>query len=101
MNRDRLIQKLFDVIDDLNTQLPEERCLQKTTSTVLFGRSGNLDSVELVRLIIGMEEKIEAEFGIAISLADERAMSQERSPFETVGSMVDYMAALMDEHAHE
>ena len=94
---DEVTRVLFDVVDELNDQLPNERQLEKSADTVLFGRNGKLDSLGLVRLIIGAEERIEEEFDVTISLADAAAMSQERSPYRTIGALADYITLLLDE----
>jgi D-alanine--poly(phosphoribitol) ligase subunit 2 len=64
-------------------------------STRLFG--GRLDSVNVVSLIVGLEEQIADDCGVSITIADDRAMSQQRSPFRTVGSLADYIQGLMSE----
>ena len=63
--------------------------------TVLFGDSGLLDSVGLVSLIVAIEQEIENELGVSIVLADERAMSQQHSPFRSIGALADYAASLV------
>lgn len=59
--------------------------------TPLFGKGGKLDSLGLVNLIVLTEQKLEEEFDVSISLADERAMSMESSPFATVQTFSDYV----------
>jgi len=66
-------------------------------STRLFGPGGILKSMELVSLIVDLEEKIQEEYGLSLVLADERAMSQEKSPFRSVSSLAKYICALTDE----
>ena len=68
-----------------------------TLDTNLFGSDGVFDSMGLVSLIVANEERIEEEFSIAITIADERAMSQSKSPFRTVRSLGDYIKKLMKE----
>jgi D-alanine--poly(phosphoribitol) ligase subunit 2 len=65
--------------------------------TALFGRSGLFDSLGLVNLILAIEEALLDEQGVSVVLADERAMSQARSPFLTVASLAEYVARLVDE----
>jgi len=89
---------LYEVIDGMNTELPDEARLEKSADSVLLGDSGTLDSLTLVNLIVAAEQKIEEELGVTISLADERAMSQESSPFNTLGNLVDYISLLLSEH---
>jgi acyl carrier protein len=65
--------------------------------TRLIGRHAALDSLGLVTLIVDLEQKIEETFDVALTLANERAMSQKNSPFLTVGSLATYICALIDE----
>jgi acyl carrier protein len=92
-----ITQSLFNVIDEFNRTLPAEKRLMKAPDTTLVGGNGALDSVGLVNLIVATEQRIEEDFGIPISLADERAMSQEKSPFRTVDTLVNYIALLLQE----
>jgi len=63
-----------------------------TAQTELFGEEGLLDSMALVSLVTGVEEAIEQKAGVTGSMADERAMSQSRSPFQSIGSLAAYAA---------
>ena len=64
--------------------------------TRLFGRDGLLDSMGLVTLVVAVEQAIEDEYGVSVSLADDRALSQRNSPYRTVGSLAEYAARLLD-----
>ena len=86
----RTLQEVKEVIDEQNLDSLD-------SSTKLFGGRGVLDSMGLVSLIIDLEERIEDEFGISLILADERAMSQEKSPFRTVSSLAKYIYGLVKE----
>lgn len=68
-----------------------------TADTHLFGGDGLLDSLGLVSVLMDVEQTINDELGTEITIADERAMSQERSPFRQVGSLTDYVMTLLDE----
>lgn len=63
--------------------------------TPLFGKDGLLDSMALVRLVVAVEQAIDDRFDRAVSLADERAMSQTSSPYRTVGALAEYAASLL------
>lgn len=64
--------------------------------TVLFGENGILDSIGLVTLIVAVEQAIEETFGVSISLADEKAMSQRNSPFRTIDSLAEFAQRLIE-----
>jgi acyl carrier protein len=63
--------------------------------TRLFGRDGLLDSMGLVTLVVAVEQAIEDEYGVSVSLADDRALSQRTSPYRTVGSLAEYAEGLL------
>ena len=62
----------------------------------LFGSDSSLDSLGLVALLLDIEEALQA-LGCEVVLSDERAMSQKRSPFRTVQSMVAYIGTIVRE----
>ena len=95
--KERVIHRIYNVIDEVNDQYEKDKQLEKSLDTVLFGKGGKLDSLGLVHLIVATEEKIEDEFEIAITIADEKAISQRRGPFKTIGSLADYVVALLEE----
>jgi acyl carrier protein len=67
--------------------------------TRLYGKQGILDSIGLVTMIADVEQQIEDELGHQITLADEKALSQARSPFRTIGSLADYACSLIEQDA--
>ena len=84
-------------IKEINEQLPQEQQFSTTLKTVLFGKDGKLDSLGLVTLLVTIEQNIEDEFDVSITIADERAFSQKRSPFRTIGTLADYIDMLLKE----
>ena len=101
VSRDKIIQTIFDVIDELKQQVPVIQQLDKSVDTVLFGKSGQLDSLGLVNLIVATEQKIEEELGVAMTLADEKALSRKSSPFRTIGTLADYISLLLEKSSSE
>lgn len=93
--KEQIRDAIFQVMQDINQQLPENKALIISLDTVLYGTNGELDSLGLVNLILAAEEEIEESFDTVISIADERAMSQVNSPFKTVGTLVDYIDDLL------
>jgi len=68
-------------------------------TTHLFGAKGFLDSLKLVNVVLDAEQQINDTYNLAISLADDRSVSQERSPFRTIASLADYILAVTAEHS--
>ena len=91
VNRDGVLKVMFAVIDEINETLRPDRQLQKSVETHLFGKQGKLDSLGLVNFIVSLEQGVADEFGLAVTLADEKAFSRETSPFRTVDSLADYV----------
>lgn len=58
--------------------------------TQLFGPSGVLDSLGLVSVVVELEQTLTDRVGSNVSLMNDSAMSQTRSPFRTVRSLADY-----------
>ncbi|MBI5375233.1 MAG: acyl carrier protein [Candidatus Schekmanbacteria bacterium] len=101
VNKEKIIETIFNVIDEINLEFPEDNRLEKSVDTVLFGKSGKLDSLGLVNFIVATEQHIEENFNVLISLTDEKAMSQKNSPFKTIGTLADYIALLINESSNE
>ena len=88
---------IIDVLQDINDDIESEALENPTKETKLFGEDGALDSLALVSMITDLEEEIHDEFEKDITLADEKAMSQRNSPFNTVESLTDYIDILINE----
>jgi D-alanine--poly(phosphoribitol) ligase subunit 2 len=100
ITREQIQSVVFEALGEINLQSPIKKQFTLSEETVLFGRSGVLDSLGLVNLIVAVEQRLEDELGITLVLADEKAMAQKNSPFRTVATLVDYILQQMDDHAH-
>ena len=97
-DRDKLSQLVLSALVDFGLP-PTEGASGFTEDTLLFGPDGLLDSIALVSFVLDVEMAIQDEFGIGVTLADDRAMSQKRSPFRRVADLVDYAKMLLDEQS--
>ncbi|MHC4360112.1 MAG: acyl carrier protein [Planctomycetota bacterium] len=95
LSKETLESLIFDVIDEINRQLSSERHIEKSGDAFLFGEKGKLDSLGLVNLIVETERRVEDEFGVSIELSDEDKVAQAGNPFQSVGSLVDYVLLLL------
>ncbi len=97
MTDNAVTESIYAAIDEFNAQNPGAAQLQKAPETVLFGAEGRLDSLGLVNLIVAVEQRIQEDFGVTVTLADERAFSQRQSPFRTIATLASYIGGLIEE----
>lgn len=88
---------VFNALSNLNEEQPDDQQIILDRSSVLFGGDSTVDSLALVSVIIDVETEIGTEFENPIALTDDRAMSRQPSPFDTVGTLVDYVVELLQE----
>ena len=97
-NHDRIVGAVYRAVDELNKQLPKGVHVEKSLDSPLYGKNGRLESIDVVTLIMEVEDQIRDEFGTPITIADDRAMSQENSPFLSIRTLTDYVAELLTEN---
>jgi acyl carrier protein len=94
MTHAEIVSLIVERLRDLGAVVQSPSPTDASEETVLFGPEGILDSLGLVALIVDVEEAIAERSGVAITLGDDRAVSQRASPFRTVGSLAEYIATL-------
>jgi acyl carrier protein len=95
--KDAILSIVIDCVKELNYELEKPELDDPEIDTPLYGIKGSIDSLSLVSLTSDIEQNISDKLHKDIILADERAMSQRKSPFRTVGSLVEYIAVLIEE----
>jgi acyl carrier protein len=94
---ENIVAAIYRAVDWINGELPPDRELIKAPGTRLLGSESVLDSMRLVSLIIAIEGEVEEGFGVALTLADERALSMKESPFRSIQSLADYIVLRINE----
>lgn len=95
--RSLILDIIRAALEHENAMRSEPIRLADGEATALYGARGQLDSMGLVSIIVDVEQGIERELGISLTLVSDAAMSARRSPFATIGSMADYVLALCSE----
>lgn len=95
--RDDVQRTVFRALENLNAELPQGSKVPISVETPLLGERAPLDSLSLVSVIVDVETGLADQFGYAVSLTDDRALSQEVSPFTNVGALVSYIMILLNE----
>lgn len=93
-DEERVRGLVAEAIAELNQQLPPRQRLDVVGEAPLYGDGGPLDSLGLVNLIVGVEEKVTAAFGHTPNLADETLLAGP-DPFRTVNALVAHVTAAL------
>ncbi len=97
--REQVVALIVDSLQDLLAMDGTGESDAANEETRLLGRSAVVESMGLVTLIVEVEQRLESDFDAVVVLADDRAMSQSRSPFLSVGTLADYICRLLEEQA--
>ncbi|MCA1591088.1 MAG: acyl carrier protein [Acidobacteria bacterium] len=97
-SQERITQAIYRAVDELNKTFPKGVHLEKSPDAPLYGQASKLESIDLVNFIMEAEEQLNDEFGTSITVTEERALSQQNSPFRTLGTFTDYVSGLLKEH---
>ena len=92
---ERVLKAVYDAIDALNAQLPPGVSVEKSLDAPLYGATSKLESLDFVTLVMEVEEKINADFGTDITIADEHLLSKQSSPFSSVRTLIEYLEEVL------
>jgi acyl carrier protein len=92
--RDQIKQLIYEAVQETvqHTELLDKYNKEKDNFEIL----GNLDSLDMVSLLVDIESKVQDEFNIDILISADRAMS-ERGPFSTIKTLLDFVLVLIEE----
>jgi acyl carrier protein len=85
---------IFRALEAINSEREPDDKVPISVETSLFGVDAALDSLEFVSLITDVETSMNLDYGLGISLADDRAMTRPESPYSTVATLRDYILEL-------
>ena len=89
-----IIIKSLTLLDSVDDQAQTE-IANMDEAFSLFGSDARLDSLDLVSVITDLEEALSDQLGYFLSLTDDAALSREISPFDTIGTLLDYCEELI------
>jgi len=87
--QDQLLALITGVVEELNEGRSEKIPTENLPGVVLYG--GVFDSMHLVNFLALVEEALEDEFEVAISLTSKKAVSQRVSPFSSVSRLIEFI----------
>ena len=97
MQRQEVLNLVLASLEETLADMGQELVEPVSEDTSLVGRGATLDSLGLVQLLAGLEQRLQEQHDLSVTLADDRAMSQRTSPFRTVGTLTDYIQMLAEE----
>ena len=97
MTKQEITAIIINQVEQLNDTFPDTQKISVNEKTILFGNGSSIDSLSLVSIIVDLEMLFSDEHGFDISLTDDRAMTREISPFDSITSLVDYIFEVINE----
>lgn len=91
LTADSALTLVYDALKNLNAERSPDSQIPLSEDTALFGGDSLLDSLALVSVISDVEMAVSDAVGEAVSLTDDKALSQPVSPFSSVRTLVAYM----------
>ena len=90
-----MLKLVVQAVQDLIQATGQKAAGPITAQTPLLGAGRVVDSIGLVTLVVDVENRVADQLGRSVSLMDDRAMSQSKSPFRSVGSLAEYLQTLL------
>jgi hypothetical protein len=91
-----ILEVVLEALRTTNAARPPSSMLPVSPDAALFGPGTPLDSLGLLTLLLDIEDGMQRA-GWPVTLSDDRAMSQARSPFRSVPTLVDYIGRIVRE----
>jgi acyl carrier protein len=89
--QDQLLEMITSVVKELNEHRSEPIPTENLLGVGLYGDTGVFDSMRLVNFLVLVEEALEDEYDVEISLTSEKAVSRRVSPFSSVKRLIDFI----------
>lgn len=86
-----ILDVILNAVDELNRQLPEAARLARDRSALLIGKGGILDSLSLITLMVGIEERLQARLGLSLALLDEEMLAQPEGHYRSIDSLSNWI----------
>jgi acyl carrier protein len=94
---DRMLDIIHRVVDELNERRDEKIPTDNLLEVSFYGNAAVFDSMQLVNFLARVEEAIDDEFDVEISLTSEKAVSQRISPFSSGRRLIEFAIGELDD----
>ena len=93
-------EEIFDLVRNVIISYSNEvdkKINDVNYETRLIGSSSQLDSSDLVQIIVEVEDIVNTKYGSELTLTDEKAMSRTTSPFINIETFVSFINEKLNE----
>jgi acyl carrier protein len=90
-----ILALVYAAIDEVNAQAADGVSIQKRPEAPLLGSDHGVDSLTFVNLVVAVEEQIHATLKKSVVLVDEDSMALQEHPFQTVGTLANYVEKIL------
>lgn len=91
LEQDEILQAIYRCLGEINAERSSQNPVPLDLETRLLGSSAELDSLELVNLVVRLESLLAERLGRPIVLVDQDAFSETSDPFRNVQTLVRYV----------
>jgi hypothetical protein len=95
---DKIYDIIFYALNEVNRLRSSASQIPEKTDVCLYGSNSYLDSLEFVNLMVTIEQRIENDFRITISLTGPELKLSDKNPFRTVETLHHYVAGILNSH---
>lgn len=97
MTRDKVRQVVFAALDEINELQPHDKQVPKDMDTILTGDHAVLSSLGLVNLLAAIEERLEDELGVSLSILGGDGAGGDDRRLQTVDALIAYVSTEVEE----
>ena len=97
MEKEKIKEIVLTQVREIVLTFEEGNMFEVNENTILFGSGSRIDSLSLVSVIVDLEALFSDAHGFDISLTDDRAMTRQISPFDSITTLVDYIFEIINE----
>lgn len=92
----QVIEIIKSALEELNERLDEGKKLTYSEDIRLIGSGASICSLDFIAFIAAIEELAAEKLGKDIHIVSDRAFSMERSPFQNIGTLTEFVAELVE-----
>lgn len=88
---ERILKIIVAAVEEINETRDEKIPTDNVLELCLYGDAGIFESMHLVGFLSLVEENLEEDFGVDVSLTSEKAVSRRVSPFSSVRRLIAFI----------